>query len=417
MKPIDPSPTSRMRRLFPSSRRCALTLMVALGLAGISVAAEGGMTRAARPDATAAYQMDAASWTMAPPVGWAGKTAGSATFVRDEGMPFGSMTLNEGIAILNTGSFSTGQIDFDIKPLGYDDAGIIFHRHGEEDGEFVYVRANPDCPAAVDCVQYAPITHRLMAWNIYPNYQAPAPIAATGWNHVTIQVADGKMRVYLNHGAEPSIVVPRLLGLTSDGGLAFKGPAIYANLVLHSDARPDLRSVVAKPVEPGTVTAWLAAPPTVHDRVVPVSASEIPVSDAWHAIEVETTGLVNLGRAFGAGKAPSLSTAWLKTVVTASAPMRRVIHVGFAMQASVFLNGRLVYAGNNPYYPSRDRLSPGGRIQIDNASIPLDLRRGRNVIVLAVGNDWRVDEPTPRLSQYGWAAEARFDRVDGLDLR
>ena len=417
MNSMTPSRARRTRRCFPVFPRCASTLLVALMLPGISMASAGGMTNVAAPDTTATYRMDAASWIMAAPVGWAGKTAGAATFARDEGMPLGTMTLNEGIAVLDAGSFSTGQIDFDIKPLGYDDAGIIFHRHGKEDGEFVYVRANPDCPAAVDCVQYAPITHRLMAWNIYPNYQAPAPIAATGWNHVTIQVADRKMRVYLNHAAEPSIVVARLLGLTSDGGIAFKGPAIFANLVVRPDARPDLGSVVAEPTVAGTVTNWLAASPTARDRAVPVSASQIPASDAWHAIEVEPSGLVNLGRAFGAGRTPLLSTAWLKSVVTASVPMRRIIHVGFAIQVSVFLNGRLVYAGNNPYYPAKDRLSPGGRIQIDNASIPLDLRQGRNVIVLAVGNDWRADEPTPRLSQYGWAAEARFDHVDGLDMR
>ena len=410
-------PARRNRRRFPAPSGYALMLLVAFGQPGIAVAAEAGMARVASSDATAAYQMDAANWTITPPVAWATKTAGTATFTRDEGMPLGTMTLNEGIAVLNSGSFSTGQIDFDIKPIGYDDAGIIFHRRGQEDGEFVYVRANPDCPAAIDCVQYAPITHSLMAWNIYPNYQAPAPIAATGWNHVTIQVADGKMRAYFNHAAEPSIIVARLLGLTSDGGIAFKGPAVYANLVVRPDARPDLRSVVAGPVKPGTITTWLASRPTAHNRSVPVSAAEIPASNAWNAIEVEPTGLVNLGRAFGAGKAPSLSTAWLKTVVTTSVAMRRVMQVGFAIQASVFLNGRLVYTGNNPYYPSKDRLSPGGRLQTDNASIPLDLRQGKNEIVLAVGNDWRADEPTPRLSQYGWAAEARFEHPNGLDIQ
>lgn len=407
-------PARRPRRRHSICSPIGFSLLVTLGFPCIAAEATD---RTAAPDTAISYRMDASGWTMAQPVGWVGKTGGAATFARDEGMPNGTMTLNEGLAVLNAGSFSTGQIDFDVKPLGYDDAGIIFHRRGEEDGEFVYVRANPDCPAALDCVQYAPITHRLMGWNIYPNYQGPAPISATGWNHVTIQVADGRMAVYFNHATEPSIAVARLLGLAQDGGIAFKGPAVYANLVVHPDARPDLGKIVAQPSVPGTVTAWLAAPPTVRDRSSPVSASEIPSSTAWHPIDVEPSGLVNFGRAFGAARAPALSTAWLRMAIVASAPMRTVLHVGFAIQGSVFLNGRLVYSGNNPYYPSKDRLSPGGRIAFDNASVPLDLHRGRNEVVLAVGNDWRADEPTARLSHYGWAAEARLDPEEGLDVR
>lgn len=354
---------------------------------------------------------------MVPAVAWGGAMAGSATFTSDDGMELGKMFLNGGIGTLNTASFSSGQIDFDMKPIGYDDAGIIFHRRGEQDGEFVYIRANPDCPVAEDCVQYAPITHDRMSWNSYPNYQGAAPISPSGWNHVTLQVADGKMRVFFNHAAEPSIAVPRLLGLASQGGIAFKGPAVFANLVVRPEAQPDLSSVVPEPVQPGTVTAWLAATPTIRDRAVAISAASIPAPSAWHLIDVERTGLVDFSRAFGAGAAPSLSTAWLKTTISASRPVLRTVHIGFAMQASVFLNGRLVYSGNNPYYPSASRTSPGGRVRFDNAVIPLDLQAGRNELVLAIGNDWRADESTPRPSHYGWAAEARFEQADGLDLQ
>ncbi len=135
------------------------------------------------------------------------------------------MTLNEGIASSKVAQFSTGTIEFDIKPIGYDDAGIIFHRRGAEDGEFFYLRANPDCPAADDCIQYAPITHKLMGWNIYPNYQRPAQISPTGWNHVRLRVSGGGMVVYLNRSPEPSLVVPHLRGRPERGG-RLKGPAV-----------------------------------------------------------------------------------------------------------------------------------------------------------------------------------------------
>ena len=362
------------------------------------------------------YIMSADAWTMEPPIYNLENVAGSAKFARYEGMPTGTMTLNEGVATLKTARFSTGVIDFDMKPLDYGDAGVIFHRDGLAEGEFVYLRANPDCPAADDCIQYAPITHTMMDWNVYPNYQGPAPISTTGWNHVHIEVIDDGMRVYVNHAAEPSLVVPRLRGLRHDGGLAFKGPAIYANIVVDSHAAPNLSAVPAASVEPGTVMSWRAAPPSAYDRSGTVLAKNAPAGNAWSPIEVEPTGLVNLGRAFGLARAPSPSLAWLKTEVNASAPMRRTLQVGFAEEVWVFLNGQLVYSGRNQYYPKETRLSPDGRLEPDNASIPLDLHQGQNEIILAVGNDWRSGKGPLEPSHYGWAAEARFTQIEGLNL-
>ncbi len=375
------------------------------------------MPAAAVEQRAIAYPMTASAWSLAPPIGWVGTAPGSLRFARYEGMPAGTLTVNEAVAASTDARFSNGTIDFDIKPLAYSDTGIIFRRQGNDSGEIVYLRGNPDCPAADDCIQYAPITHGLMQWDIYPDEQGPAPIAPAGWNHIRLLVAGGKMLVYVNHQAEPSLVVPRLQGLTADGGIAFKGPAVYANLTILPGSPSALATVHQVPPEPGTVTTWFAAPPAslAVDRPVPPAA--IPRPDAWRSIAAEPTGLVNLSRAFGAGQAPSASVGWLKTVVTASAPLRRTVRIGWARQVSVFLNGRLVFSGDNPYYPSDRRLSPNGRLEPDNASIPLDLRQGKNDIVLAVGNGWQTQAGVEKAGLYGWAAEAHFDELAGLTLR
>ena len=82
----------------------------------------------------------------------------------------------------------------------------------------------------------------------------------------------------------------------------------------------------------------------------------------------------------------------------------------------MFLNGQLVDAGKNQYFPPETRLSPDGRLEPDNASIPLALRQGRNEIILAVGNDWHSRAGPMEPSHYGWAAQARFPQIAGLDL-
>ena len=54
--------------------------------------------------------MSADAWTMEPPIPALGGEAAGATFARYEGMPTGTMTLNEGVAALKTARFSTGAI-------------------------------------------------------------------------------------------------------------------------------------------------------------------------------------------------------------------------------------------------------------------------------------------------------------------
>ena len=83
----------------------------------------------------------------------------------------------------------------------------------------------------------------------------------------------------------------------------------------------------------------------------------------------------------------------------------------------MFLNGKLVFSGNNQYFPPETRLSPDGRLEPDNAAIPLERRKGDNEIILAVGNEWRSHDGQLEPSHYGWAVEAHIDQTDGLDLR
>lgn len=367
--------------------------------------------------AAISYPFTADTWKITPTTAWVGREAGAISFARYEGMPAGTVTINDAIAESTDAGFSGGSIDFDIKPLAYSDTGIIFRRHGNDAGEIVYIRANPDCPAANDCIQYAPITHGLMQWDIYSNYEGPAPIAPTGWNHLHIVVAGNKMEVYVNREAAPSLVVPKLQGVTTEGGIAFKGPAIYANLVITPEEPFALRDVKPTLVDPGTIVNWQVAPPSALTVGQPVTAANIPAADVWSPITAEANGLVNLSRAQGAALAPSVAVGWLKTTINASTTMHRTMRLGWCRQVSVFLNGARVFSGSNPYYPTERRLSPNGRLEPDNASIGLDLREGANEIVLAVGNAWSTHSGVEKPGPYGWGSEAHLDDLNGLTLQ
>jgi hypothetical protein len=102
-----------------------------------------------------------------------------------------------------------------------------------------------------------------MQWDIYSKFQGSAPISEKGWNHVKIVAAKKRMRVFINRQPTPSLDVA-LQGLSDSGGIAFKGPAIFANLVLDPDDIGGLKDEPERPAgpkDPRIVTEWLVSPP------------------------------------------------------------------------------------------------------------------------------------------------------------
>ena len=373
-----------------------------------------GILPAYAEEAPVSYPMVATDWHAAPLTAWVGSETPSINFDdHDEGFPNGILTVaNHAVAVSNTAHFRNGTIDFDIKPLVYNDTGVVFRRQGNDNGEIFYLRGDPDCPASDDCYQYTPIVHGMLQWNIYPNYQGPAQIAPAGWNHVRVVVAGEKMVVYLNHATEPTLVVPRLQGLTTEGGIALKGPAVYANLVI-DPAAPMLDNIQAVRPDPRAIIAWQSARPVAWPAGKPVPTSYLPQPGAWRPIAAEPWGLVDLARSFAETHGDASEIGWLRTTIDVAAPARKVLRLGWANQVSVFLNGKSIFTGDNPYYPVARRISADGRLAPDNASIPLDLIAGHNELVLAVGNGWPDSKGTLVAGAFGWGAEAHLDASPG----
>ena len=164
---------------------------------------------------------------------WQPANAGSRLeFIPYEGFPQGILGVRSGDATLKGVHFANGTIEFDLKAIGEDMAGIRFHQHGQDTADIFYLRLTPNCPAAQDCMQYTIFTHGHWLWDSYPQYQKPGPVNSAAWNHVKLVLSGRRMKVYLNREAVPSLVIGRLEGDALDGELQFTGPAYFANLVL-----------------------------------------------------------------------------------------------------------------------------------------------------------------------------------------
>src|SRR6476661_91758 len=107
--------------------------------------------------------------------------------------------------------------------------GIAFRQQDEGNFELLYLRPDPNCPAFRACMQYAPQTHGVMLWDLFPQYQTRAPLRENGWNHMKLVVSGQRMNVFVNDAPLPTLVVGRLGGDATAGGLRLQGPATFAN--------------------------------------------------------------------------------------------------------------------------------------------------------------------------------------------
>src|SRR5499427_5141455 len=164
------------------------------------------------------------------------QTKENAEFLRQLGFFRGLMRLNSGTAALKETTFSDGTIEFDVNTIGRGSPGIAFRQQDDDNFEMLYLRPDPNCPAFRACIQYAPQTHGVLLWDLFPQYENRAPLRESGWNHLRIVVSGRRMNVFVNDASSPTLEVGRLEGDATNGGLRLQGPATFANMVINPDA-------------------------------------------------------------------------------------------------------------------------------------------------------------------------------------
>ena len=302
-----------------------------------------------------------------------------------------------------------GTIEFDVQPLSMG-AGLTFRQRDNDTYESLYIRPSGRCAEDTRCLQYAPQTHGILLWDLFPQYQAPAPIRDGEWNHIKVVLSGKRMNVYVNQAKTPALQVGRLEGDTGEGNLLLAGPGYFANFTVTPDAteglgpdpEPDPTSKDANLVRYWQLSraAELAADQSP-------SFEEMPASSApWQPIAAERGGLVNITRQYGLPiERPRRSLAWIKTTVTSDKSQSIRTSIGWVREVWVFVNGKLVYTDKNLFYPPAGRKSPDGRCALSNGSFELPLKAGSNEVAIAVASGF-----------YGWAVILRPDDVRGLQF-
>jgi hypothetical protein len=357
-----------------------------------------------------------------PMISSAWVTKGEAAFVSAQEIHGADISLHHGTAILENADFSDGVIEFDVKFYG-GIAGITFRQHGKT-GDVLYFRPSENCASSDDCVQYMAWSHGIFEWDLYNQYQSPAPIKLGVWNHVKVILAGKKMSLFVNGSHAPIMSVEHMVGEFSSGTIELHGPAAYANLTLTPDKFPASTLPDAQAERDRNdhyVRHWQASIPSVmpshQDKSLGEATGNTPdpssmpsPSASWAPILTDNDGLVNLSRAFGDKQTgSSIIATWLKTEVDSSSDQIKHVRIGWVREIWVFDNGKLIFSNKNLYgIPSASK-TPDGRLSLDNGAFDLPLRRGKNEIVVLLD-----DNMGGGAQHFGWGMQMELADKEGI---
>lgn len=332
--------------------------------------------------------------------------------VRDGGEPV--VRLN-GQFSLEDLTFTDGTIEFEIRLTGLASFAGFFTRidAAGANGEHIYVR--PHKSTEWDAIQYQPIQNGSSTWQVYvgPGYTAPAVLPAGEWLPIRVRIAGSLAEVFVGAGStEPTM---RLTLQSSSGSGSF---ALYAGFRGNlGGGRPaaEFRRLRIDPTRPQVAAA--PAPPPLGDDIVPAwrvgtpvavepgPIRYIPASAPAGLLRPDARGLVNLTQRFTKVADAARSAVSAEAVLTADRAVTVPMLFDYSDDASIFLNGELIYSGENGWSSKYEYYMGLVRPEALKNTAWLHLRPGKNTLTFVVAEQY-----------FGWGFAARITRPAGVQV-
>lgn len=319
-----------------------------------------------------------------------------ATFITHDQRPAIKMTT--GTLWLKEVTMSSGQLEVDIAVTERGFPGLVFYDNGKGNSEQVYLRLHKSGQA--DAMQYTPHFNDESAWQLYPEHQAKYTYPTTGWIRLKIVVQNNQANVFIDTAQQPVLTITHLRTGHQQGkiGLWCNGPAIYSRFSytpLPSSAA--LRHTTAAPEHNNLINAYdLSTAVTVPKDLAVIPYPAASQSLQWQTVTTEPDGLLNINRyrtkqASGSFEKNSNDAVYIKHIVESDKDEVRKLDFEFTNRCWIYVNGQLVYSGNNSFR-ARGALYRGEiDKKIGSQSLYVPLRKGKNemlVAVSSVANGW-----------------------------
>jgi len=295
-----------------------------------------------------------------------------------------------GTAFLKNVGFEDGVIECDIamKAGARSYPGFLFRVQSTEDYERIYLRPHR-APLYDDAIQYIPAFHGVDSWQIYngPGITSRAVIPTERWVHVKVEALGTQARLFLDNAPQPAIVIGDLKRGKSKGGLGLTtmadGNSYFSNFSFRPTSALTFPPAPLIHQPPGCVLDWELSKP-MKKRLLDFDSypdlKALGVTE-WTKVAAQPNGVLDIARTYGRlGAEPDGILA--RAVIQADKDGSTKFWFGYSDEASVFVNGRLVFYGNSSYrYRDTSFL---GIIGLYDAVI-LPLKRGANEVLVVIG--------------------------------
>jgi hypothetical protein len=339
-----------------------------------------------------------------------------------------ALLLRTGRAIRRDIALEDGTIEFDMKVTPHRSFVYVqFRMVTDEEHEEIYFR--PHKSSLPDAIQYTPVWRGESNWQLWhgPGATAPARFAAGQWMHVRLVMCGRRAALFLGDDPTPALVMTlardpapghiALRAFVPAGGAPEGAPAAaIANVTVQpGHVPPDFERIIAAPPaaadarlpdahgsaeRAGLVRRWQLSPPFAVPAgpVTRLPDSLLASRTRWRAYAAEPTGVLVIGRHLQRPAPQSATIA--RIVLPASADRLQRLDLGYSDFATVFVNGRPIFAGDARY--SFDAPRQEGLIALSQATVWLPLVRGDNEILIAIADGFG-----------GWGVMASLDPADG----
>ncbi len=302
-----------------------------------------------------------------------------------------SLKIKGGTALLPDLDIQNGMIEFDIavaEERGF--AGLVFRVQDEGNYEHFYIR--PHQSGNPDANQYTPVFNGVSAWQLYygPAFAAPVKYRFNEWMHVRIIYAGNSAEVYIDSD-KPVLRINNLRRDDLSGAIGLNSAnfssAHFANfkytILANAYELPAREEEIT--TNDGTVARWQVS--DAFDGSTLEGAAHLSAihteGRTWTSLDAEDTGTTNLAKVQGLGQGKN--TVFARVVLSAGELVTKKLSFGYSDAASVYLNGTLIYSGEN-MYQSRDYRYLGTIGLFDNIVLPL--QPGDNELWIAVSESF-----------------------------
>jgi hypothetical protein len=328
-----------------------------------------------------------------------------------------TLAFESGVATRRDVKLQDGTIEMDVQVTRRRSfVYVTFRMQDDREYEDFYLR--PHKSGLPDSLQYAPVYQGQSAWQLYhgPGATAAVEFQPGAWTRLRLVVQGSRAAVFLGPGDRPAMVA-RLAREPRPGYIALRaflppdtpgsGPiARFANVTVRPNVVPfdfSTVAVVAPVLPPGVIRRWAVSGATAPSETPPDALPAAETLGPFQTVETRPTGLLELHR-FVTLPAGSRDGACVARVRVRAAKAGLVaFDLGYSDRATVFVNRRPLYHGDQSYRFDAPRRE--GLIGFDQARVWLPLEAGDNELAVLVSDGFG-----------GWGLMGRFVDPAGLEV-